>query len=489
MAAATLARALFAGGERPATITLVESEDIGTVGVGEATIPAILDYLRFLGVDEADFIAKTDATYKLAIQFRDWKAVGDTYWHPFGGLGPSVENRPLFQHWLRERIHGEGTVSLMELSIAAQLSAANKFAKPSNDPKSSLGGLGYALHFDAALVAKYLRQYAHGRGVKRVEGRITNVSQNDRGEISSLTLANGEELQADFFIDCSGFSALLIEKTLGSTFEDWSHWLPCNRAVAAPTLCSKAIHPFTISTARTAGWTWRIPLQNRVGNGYAYSSDFETPAAAEASFLAGLDTEPLTPPRQLSFRAGRRKAQWVGNCLSLGLASGFLEPLESTSIHLVFANLYRFFDFFPDGTSDDALRRAFNARACAEIEEIRDFLILHYCTTERRDTEFWRYVSAMPLPDSLNERLAVFRRQGRLLTGHYELFKPVSWISVLHGMGLMPETYDPLVDAVSRDTSRKILRSVADNVALEVGRAKTYGVQAHQRMQYQLTRQ
>jgi len=476
MAAATLARVLYGGGQRPGSVTLVESAEIGTVGVGEATIPAILDYLRFLNIDEADFMARTDATHKLAIRFRDWKAIGEDYWHPFGTLGPTVENRPLFQHWLRDRQQGEPIVSLMNLSIAAQLSEAGKFARPSNDPKSSLGGLSYALHFDAGLVAAYLRRYAETRHVRRLEGRITSVATNDHGEIASLHLADGRIVQGDFFVDCSGFSALLIGKTLGSTFDDWSHWLPCNRAIAAPTISAAATHPFTVSTARTAGWTWRIPLQSRVGNGYVYAADFEAPSAAEHLFLEAVGTDRQAEPRHLTFTAGRRRGQWMGKCLSLGLASGFLEPLESTSIHLVFANLYRFLDVFPDGENDPALRRAFNARAAQEIEEIRDFLILHYCTTERRDTEFWRYVAHVALPDSLQERLDLYRNAGRIPTDFYQLFKPFSWISVLEGMGVAAKGYDPLIDAVAPDASRKILRSIADNIAGEVHKAAIYGV-------------
>lgn len=464
MSAAILARALFAGRHSQQTITLVESVEMGTVGVGEATIPAILDFIRFLGLREEEFMEKTNATYKLAIKFRDWNSIGKDYWHPFGTLGPNLENRPLFQHWLRAQQNGISPPPLMSLSIAAQMAESGVFKKPSEDPSSSLNGLGYALHFDAGAVAKVLREYSEAKGVKRVEGKVVEVTKKINGDLEGLILSDGRTLSGDFFIDCSGFSGLLIEKSLGSGFEDWSHWLPCDRAIAAPCENDQKLLPYTISSAKTAGWAWKIPLRSRVGNGYVYSSGFESEAVASQTLMASLPSSPTAEPRQLSFKAGRRSEPWKRNCLAIGLASGFLEPLESTSIHLIFANLFRFLEYFPDGKNDDYLRRTLNEKSSREIEEIRDFIILHYCTTSRRDTEFWRYVSSMKIPISLEERISLFTKNGRIVSDYYELFKPVSWISVLNGMGVVPSGYDPLVDAVAPHISVKVMQTVIDNI-------------------------
>ncbi len=415
--------------------------------------------LRFLNIDEADFVRDTDATFKLGIRFRDWNGPGSGYWHPFGELGPTVENLPLFQHWLREHLAGSA-MPLANLSVAAQMAEANRFAKPGNDRNSPLIGAGYAYHFDAVKVAQYLRGYAEHKGASRISGHITDVRTDDTGAISSLHLKDGRTVEGDFFIDCSGFSGLLIEKTLGSAFEDWSHWLPCDRAVAMPTQSTAPLTPYTVAQARGAGWTWRIPLQSRTGNGYVWSSQFSDETTATQTLMQAVDAEPLAEPRHLRFRAGRRKEPWVKNCLSLGLASGFLEPLESTSIHLIFANLFRFFDHFPHDSEAESLRKAFNARCVREIEEIRDFLILHYCSASRRDTTFWRYVTSMALPESLEMKMDAFRSQGKLLADYYDLFKPVSWMSIYTGMGVTPERSDPLVEMIQPDFSRQVLANV-----------------------------
>jgi tryptophan 7-halogenase len=468
MAAAALGRVCLKTPTNEITVTLIESEDIGTVGVGEATIPPILDFLKLLNVEEADFIRETQATYKLAIHFRDWKCTGDAYWHPFGTLGPSIETRPLFQHWLREKIAARPHASLMSLSVCAQMALKDCFAPPVDNPASSLSGLGYALHFDAALVAKYLRGYAKSKGVTRHVGMVAKAEKDSEGNIARLDLTDGRTIAGDFFIDCSGFKGVLIDQALGSAFEDWSHWLPCDRAVAVPSITTTPLHPYTIATAREAGWTWRIPLQSRVGNGYVYASRFAGEDTATQTLLQNLDGAALAEPRHLSFKAGRRKQNWVKNCLALGLASGFLEPLESTSIHLVFANLMRFLEMFPGAGDTTALQNIFNKKAAVEIEEIRDFLILHYCTSRRSDTPFWQYVTSMALPDSLLTRMALFREQGRILSGYYDLFKPVSWISVLDGMGIEPEAYDPLIDTMPPELSQKILSGLAAQIKRDV---------------------
>ena len=464
IAAACLGRLLLRTPGTPKSVTLVESEEIPTVGVGEATVPSIQDMLRFLNIDEADFIRGTDATYKLAIRFRDWTGPGSDFWHAFGELGPVIENLPLFQHWLREKLSGGAVGPLAELSIATQLALNDRFAKPVRDTNSPLNATGFAYHFDASKVATYLRGYAEHMGVKRIEGRVVEVRPDETGAIASLALQDGRAIEGDFFIDCSGFAGLLIEKTLGATFEDWSHWLPCDRATAVPSETVHPIHPYTVAQARGNGWTWRIPLQSRLGNGYVWSSRFGDEAEATRTLMSALDSKPLAEPRHLRFVAGRRTEPWVRNCLSLGLASGFLEPLESTSIHLIFANLFRFFDHLPYGRESEPLRRAYNARCTREIEEIRDFLILHYCTSTRRDTPFWRYVTSMDLPDSLMAKIEAFKSQGKILADYYDLFRPVSWISVYTGMQVEPVRPDPLVELLPRSFSQQVLTGVVGTV-------------------------
>jgi tryptophan halogenase len=474
MAAAALSKVLRLESGVEFGVTLIESEDIGSVGVGEATIPPILDFLKFLNIDESEFMRATNATYKLGIEFVDWLRVGQAYWHPFGSLGPSIENRPLFQHWLRARLEDDDCTGLMALSIGVQLAKQGRFAKPSQNAASSLGGLGYALHFDAVLAAQFLRHYAQKKGVSRTEGKVVDVIMGSSGDIVSVIFADGRCVEGDFFIDCSGFRALLIEKALGAPFEDWSHWLPCDRAVAVQSRPLTNSIPYTISTAREAGWTWQIPLKGRVGNGYVYASAFTTPEAAQNLLLRSLNADPLNEPRHLSFKAGRRRHTWVKNGLSLGLAAGFLEPLESTSIHLVFANIFRFLEFFPGHGDYAALRDEFNRRGAREIEEIRDFLILHYCLSARGDSELWHYVTNMDIPDSLKCKIETYRALGRITSDYYDLFKPVSWISVLDGMGIVPATYDPLVGSIPKAFSNQVLNRVRGQIEKEAASAKKH---------------
>ena len=460
MAAACLGKLLLRAPMNTYSVTLVESEEVATVGVGEATVPSIRDMVRFLNIDESDFLRDTDATFKLGIRFRDWNGAGSDYWHPFGELGPTVENLPLFQHWLRERLAGGNPGPLSDLSIAARMAEAGRFAKPTADANSPLSASGFAYHFDAVKVAHYLRGFAEHKGVRRVAGHVVSVAKDDDGALTALTLKDGRTVAGDFFIDCSGFSGLLIQGALGSAYEDWSHWLPCDRAVAMPTKSVGDPAPYTVAQARDAGWTWKIPLQSRAGNGYVWSSRFSDEAAATQVLRDAVTGDAIAEPRHLRFTAGRRKESWVKNCLSLGLASGFLEPLESTSIHLVFASLFRFFDHFPSHNDTSDLRDAFNARNTREIEEIRDFLILHYCTSTRRDTAFWRHVTSMDLPDSLAVKIEAFKRQGKLLADYYDLFKPGSWMSVYTGMGVVPEHADPLAELVPAAFSRQVLANV-----------------------------
>lgn len=468
MAASALSRLFAANPNTGHEVVLVESEAIGTVGVGEATIPTILDFIQFLKIDPSEFIRRTSSTMKLAIKFADWTRVGESYWHPFGTLGPTLENRPLFNYWLAARESGRtdqiGDGELMDLSIAIQLAEQGKFAFPAQDPRDPTGGLKFALHFDAGLVAGFLREYAEIKGAKRIEGKVVDVAKSSEDQIASVTLENGEMIAGDFFIDCSGFRGLLIEKELGSPFEDWSEWLPNDSAIAAPTPQKGDTAPYTTSTARSAGWTWKIPLQARTGNGYVYSSRFISDEEAREEFLAALDGEPLAEPRVLRFKGGMRREIWRGNCLSLGLASGFLEPLESTAIHLVFINLFRFLDHFPSAQPDLKLLSEFNQLAAVEMEEIRDFLVLHYCLSSRDDSEYWRHVRTMTLPDSLQQKIDLYERNGRILGKPFDLFTPISWVSVLDGMGARPKGFDPLTALIPEDFQDGAMRDLASKI-------------------------
>ena len=474
MAAACLSRILLRNPDSPFSIQLVESEEIGIVGVGEASIPSILDMLRFLNIDEADFIRHTDATFKLAIQFQDWKVIGDAYWHPFGTLGPSIESVPLFHYRWRALKEGRKCPPLQSLSICSQMAALNRFSRPEPDANSVLSGLSYAYHFDTTKVGPYLRTYAEGHGVRRHEGRVSSLTQSEDGDIQALILDNGHTISADFFIDCSGFQGLLIEKTLGSAYSDWSHWLPCDRAVALPTERAEVTPPYTLATARDAGWTWRIPLQSRTGNGYVYASSFIDEAAAQTALLDYVDTQALSEPRHLRFKPGARQEPWQKNCLSLGLASGFLEPLESTNIHFVYSSLTRFLDQFPTGSDYNAASQAYNRASVREVEESRDFIIAHYYLSKRKDTAFWRYVTTMDIPDSLRVRIDRFQKEGHIGVTHEDLFKPSSWVSIFDGLGLGPEVIPPLVMAVPSDFSNKVLETVTQQIGMAANRARSH---------------
>ena len=468
MAAACLARLVLKDYGPKVTITLVESQEIGIVGVGEATIPSIQDMLRFLNIDELDFIKNTQATYKLAILFKDWHTKGQDFWHPFGTMGPSIDTLPLAQFWLAERLRNDTQISLQSLSVCSQMAEKARFSKPQANQNSCLSGASYAYHFDTTEVGPYLRGYAQAKGVARIEGKVSQVEQDESGDITALRLDDGQSIDGDFFIDCSGFAGLLIDKTLGSDFIDWSHWLPCDQAVAAPCQSTRPIVPYTIAHARDAGWTWRIPLQSRTGNGYVFSSSFVKPEAALQTLQEGMDQTRLAEPRYIKFKPGYRSQTWVKNCLSLGLASGFLEPLESTNIHFVFSNLFRFFEHFPVLSDYDCLRQRYNALCRQEIEETRDFIILHYCLSARRDTEFWRYVTSMPLPETLRERMDLYQNQGRILSQQGDLFRFESWISIYEGMGYRPKTYNPLTDTVPNAFVKKALDAITKQIESEV---------------------
>jgi tryptophan halogenase len=463
MAAAALARFLAPG----TSIRLVESDEIGTVGVGEATIPQIRLFNAGLGIDEDDFVRATMGSFKLGIEFVDWTRPGVRYLHAFGTIGRGLGLVPFHHYWLRHRAAG-GDLPLATFSPCAHAAADNRFGRPPDGDGSAPAGFAWAFHFDAAAYAAYLRRYAEARGVVRHEGRVTGIERDGAtGHVSAVALSRGARLAGDLFIDCTGFRALLIGDDAGNPFEDWSRWLPCDRALAVPCRSVAPLTPYTRATARPAGWQWRIPLQHRIGNGHVYCSGAMSDEEAARLLLGALDGEPLAEPRQLRFTAGRRRHAWHGNVVALGLASGFLEPLESTSIHLVQSGIARLLSLFPSGDFAPPDIAEYNAQTAAEWTAIRDFLILHYHLNER-DEPFWRERRAMPLPDSLAHRLALFRANGRIVRAGDELFAETGWLQVLIGQGARPRGWHPLADQLAPDRLAEFLdlaRRQAEQIA------------------------
>lgn len=470
MAAAALSRVL---GPRGPAITLVESEEIGIVGVGEATIPPIRAFNALIGLDEATSVRETQGTFKLGIEFVDWTRLGHRYFHPFGVYGHDFGVAPFEAVWRRLRRAGQAQ-PLDAYSVCARAAAQGRFAplpQTSNGPPP----MGYAFHFDAGLYARLLRTHAEAAGVVRREGRIIDVAlRGADGFVEAVTLADGTRIEGDLFIDCSGFRALLLGQALETPFEDWSRWLPNDRALAVPSAKAGPPTPFTRSTAREAGWQWRIPLQHRTGNGYVFSSRHVSVDAATATLLSGLDGEALAQPRLLSFQAGRRQACWVKNVVALGLASGFLEPLESTSIHLIQAGIARLLEMLPTKACEPADARRYNRLMAADFENVRDFLVLHFHVTQRDDTPYWRELRAMDLPDSLAERLAVFRATGRIFRETDELFTKTSWLAVLDGQEAEVVDEDPLALAVAPDVAAARLARIADLAGEAVARMPSH---------------
>jgi tryptophan halogenase len=434
MTAAALAHAVG----QSCAITLIESEAIGTVGVGEATIPPIRNFNQRLGIDEATFVRETQGSYKLGIQFVDWGRQGHSYFHPFGQYGAEFDQVPFYHHWMHEHLAGRTQGPIDDFSMCWAMARAGKFAHPSPDRRLIQSTFDYAYHFDAGLYAAFLRRFAEARGVKRIEGRVVDVSlRGHDGFIDSVTLDSGVAVQGEFFIDCSGFRGLLIEEALHAGYDNWQHWLPCDRAVAVP--CEKGeFTPYTRSTVKTAGWQWRIPLQHRTGNGYVHCSQLLSEDEASAELLRSLDGKPLADPRTLRFVTGKRRKFWEKNCVAIGLSAGFMEPLESTSLHLIQYAILRLIALMPDNTISPLLAREYNAQTTAEYERIRDFLILHYKASERDDSELWRYCAAMPIPDSLQYKIDHFRDAGMLVADERELFANPSWIAVYLGQGITP---------------------------------------------------
>lgn len=454
-------------------IDLVESEAIGTVGVGEATIPPILLFNALLGIDENEFIRETRATFKLGIQFQDWHRQGHTYFHPFGQYGSRMDAASFHQYWLRLKAEGLDD-DLDAYSPTAMAARLGRFSRPKGDPRSVDSQMAYAFHFDASLYAGFLRKRSERAGVKRHEGRISDVRLTDDGAIESVALEDGRVLDADFFIDCSGFRGLLIEGALKTGYEDWTHWLPCDRAVAMPCASAEAPAPYTRSIAMEAGWRWRIPLQHRTGNGYVYCSDHISDDEAQARLRGSLEGEALGEPNLLRFRTGRRRKAWNRNCLAIGLSSGFLEPLESTSIHLIQSGITRLLMSFPDTGFATADIDTYNRLSQLEYERVRDFVILHYHATERADTPLWRQVAAMDIPDSLRSKIEQFRSRGRVFRFEDELFQETSWIAVLLGQGVWPERPDPITEALPLDVTRDRLHRLRQIIREGVERMPTH---------------
>jgi tryptophan halogenase len=444
MAAASFAKHLE---KLNCSIRLIESEQIGTVGVGEATIPPIIDFIRLLGINENEIVRAVKGTFKLGIGYRNWTRPGDYFFHPFGPTGFGMGPISFPSYWLKMFLDGRAE-RLEEYSIQCVAAAANKFMRPVHAPNTPLNKITYALHFDASLFARYLRSFSQGRGVTRTEGKVAKVNlRAEDGFIESLTMENGETIAGDLFIDCSGFRGLLIEDALKTGYQDWTKWLPCDRALAVPTANAGPPASYTQVTARDAGWQWRIPLQHRTGNGHVYCSGFVSDEKARETLLSNLEGKALADPLPLRFTTGRRNKAWNKNCVALGLASGFLEPLESTSIHLIQRGIAMLLKFFPDRNFEPADIDRYNKIFEFEFGRVRDFLLLHYTHTERQGA-FWEHCRHIPLTDSLQEKIDLFKSHGRILREDTELFPAQSWLYVMIGQAIRPRGYEPTVDTI-----------------------------------------
>jgi tryptophan halogenase len=449
-------------------IRLIESSQIANVGVGEATIPQLRLFNELLGLDEDDFVRKTHATFKHGIEFVNWKELGHAYMHPFGSLGLNFEGVEFHQYWLKMNQLGKAD-DLQAYSFNSTAAKAGKMMRSIQANNSPLANINYAFHFDAGLYVKFLKELAEEKGVQHTDAKITHVNLRDKdGFIESVTLDTGEVVKGQLFIDCSGFRGLLIEEALQTGYEDWSHWLPCDRAVAVPSESIEEPVPYTRSTAHTAGWQWRIPLQSRVGNGHVYSSKFMSDEEAEKILLDNIDGKPLQDPRVIKFKTGMRKKFWNKNCVAIGLASGFIEPLESTAIHLVQTGISRLMSLFPTLAFDQQDIDTYNRQSALDMERIRDFIILHYKVTERDDSAFWNYVRTMPIPEYLQNKIDLFKANGRIFREDEELFNQTSWLSVMVGQGLMPKGYHPMVDMLDEMQIQQRMNNVKDVIGKSV---------------------
>ena len=462
MSAAALSRII---GTQDCKITLVESEQVGTVGVGEATIPPIVEFNNLLGINADEMLRATQGTFKLGIEFINWGRIGDAYMHPFGSFGRTIMNVSFWHYW--KKAYDLGLSPPLDAYSLNWLAAKqNRFLRSGNVPNSPLSKVPHAYHFDASLYARFLRNFSTDLGVDRIEGLVEQVIQDPgSGFITGIKLQDGKLIDGDFFLDCTGFRGLLIEQCLQTGYEDWAHYLPCNSAQAVPSKAINLKRPYTKSIAHPIGWQWQIPLQHRTGNGIVYSTEFATDEQAQQTLLENLPSTALAEPRQLRFVTGKRKKSWNKNCLAVGLSSGFMEPLESTSIHLIQSTITRFLSLFPRRTNFDAEMDRFNKSADREFRTVRDFLILHYKATERDDSGLWNYCRNMAVPDSLQEKLELYQSGSWIERDNQELFGVDSWLSVFNGQHIQAESYSPLVDHLPKDKLESILRETRDVIA------------------------
>jgi tryptophan halogenase len=471
MAAAALSSLLDPGN---INITLIESDKIGTIGVGEATIPDMINFNAMLGINEAEFLKTTHGTFKLGIEFIDWGQKGQSYIHPFGQHGVDMQGLDFHQYWLHSKASGEAA-RLQDYSLCAAAAQKHKFIRPDPNPRSVLSHIRYAYHIDATLYARYLRDYAQARGVTRIEGKVEDVKlDSESGDIAQLVMENAETVSGDFFFDCTGFRALLTGKTLGTPFTDWRHWLPCDSAQTVASERQGPLLPYTKATAKTAGWQWRIPTQHRTGNGHIYSSQYMNDQEAIEDLMDGLDSPALGDPRKIKFRTGCRQALWTKNCIALGLSAGFLEPLESTSLYLIQMGISRFISLFPAAKTSPIVQAEYNKQMLREFEQVRDFIILHYKATQRDDSEFWNYCRHMSIPDSLSAKLDLFKAAGRIFRYDDELFTKPSWVAVCIGQNLYPDAVDPIVASLPAEKVNHSLASMRGAMAQAVEKMPTH---------------
>jgi tryptophan halogenase len=456
------------------SIELVESAQIGTVGVGEATLPHIRFFNQALGINEADFMKRTNATFKLGIEFCDWGQIGDSYVHPFGDFGQPIQGVDFYHYWNKLRQAGHNS-SLDDYSYPVVAAKQGKFHLPDPDISKIQSTFGYAYQFDSFYYAKFLREFAEKLGVGRTEGKVVETKLDpDTGHVGSLLLESGKKISADLYVDCSGFRGVLIEQALKCGYQDWSQWLPCNRAVAVPCKSAGELLPYTRATARTAGWQWRIPLQHRTGNGHVYCSEFISDDEARTQLLNTLEGEALADVNQLYFKTGRRKKFWDKNVVAIGLSAGFLEPLESTSIHFIQEGITALLELFPDKTFSGPDAKEYNERMSLQYERVKDFLLLHYVATQRDDSEMWRYFRNMTLPDSLEAKLSAWQTRGFIPAYEFGVFLPPSWVAVFMGQNILPRSYDPRVNILSHQELNQEIDSLRASISDGVQKAPTH---------------
>jgi len=454
------------------SIHVVEAPEPMYPGQAEATLPGVLELLRFLGIEQNDFIDKTQATYSLGSKFIDWATPGESFWHPFGALGALIERRPFYHFWHKGKALGlKPKIELFSQEVS--MAAANRFIFPTN----SLGvapHLRYALHIDVALTARYLRSLAERAGVIRLERKVVSATRREDGFLDELQFEDGGKLRADLYLDCSGARGQLIGEILESPYDDWKHWLPCDRLVHAPAALEDARPPYARLTARAAGWQWRIPLQQNLSHGQVYSSAFQSDEEASQDLLVAIGAEPLAEPRRQEFRSGRRRSFWDKNVVALGSAAGFLEPLAATDQHLATNALFNLLDHFPDRQFDPANIASYNALIGEEFERIRDFILLHYCLSRRDDSPFWQQCAKVSLPDSLARRIEMYRATGRIIQNAPDLFSDLDWFWILEGMGVTPRDYDPLVDTVDFEQVKRLMLAISQKVSADAAAAPTH---------------